>query len=75
MDKITEDSSEKFKIEVDRIKKEIANLRVQPINLKPDEKSFEYYKGFYYAVHCLMQTFEKLIDSGVLNGTKSNTNN
>jgi len=69
------DNLEKLKIEADRIKKEFANLPVQSINLKPDERSFEYYKGFYYAVHCLMQTFEKLLDSGVLNGTKSNTNN
>ena len=28
--------------EVDRIKKEFANLPIQPINLKPNERSFEH---------------------------------
>ena len=61
--------------EADRIKKELANLSIQPLNLKPNEKSYEYYKGFYDATHQFMQTFEKLIEAGALSGTKSNTNN
>ena len=61
--------------EVDRIKKEYANLPIQPINLKPNERSFEYYKGFYDATHQFMQTFEKLIEVGAFGGTKFNSNN
>lgn len=61
--------------EVDRVKKEFANLPIQPLNLKPDERSFEYYKGFYDATYQFMQTFEKLIEAGAFSGTKSNTDN
>ncbi len=61
--------------EADRIKKEIADLSVQTLNLKPEEKSFEYYKGFYDATHQFMQTFEKLIEVGAFSGTKINSNN
>lgn len=61
--------------EVDRIKKEFAGLPVQQLNLKPNEKSFEYYKGFYDATHQFMQTFNKLIEAGAFSGTKFNSNN
>lgn len=61
--------------EADKIKKEIADLSVQTLNLKPEEKSFEYYKGFYDATHQFMQTFEKLIEVGAFSGTKINSNN
>lgn len=55
--------------EADRIKTEFSGLSIQKLNLKPDEKSYEYYKGFYDASYQFMQIFEKLIDSGVLNET------
>ena len=45
------------------------------LNLKPDENSYYYYKGFYDATRQFMQTFEKLIEAGALSGTKSNTDN
>ena len=61
--------------EVDKIKKELANLPIQQLNLKPDERGFEYYKGFYDATYNFMSTFTKLLDSGALNGTKFNANN
>lgn len=60
--------------EVDRLKKEFTNLPIQ-LNLKPDERSFEYYKGFYDATHQFMHTFEKLIEAGAFGGTKFNPNN
>jgi len=62
------------KHEIDKIKKEFADLPIQPLNLKPEEKSFEYYKGFYDATHQFMQTFEKLIETGALSGTKRRQN-
>ena len=62
------------KHEIDKIKKELADLPIQPLNLKPEEKSFEYYKGFYDATHQFMQTFEKLIETGALSGTKRRQN-
>ena len=47
--------NESFERKIDRIKKEFANLPIQPLNLKPDERSFEYYKGFYDATTNFMQ--------------------
>ena len=61
--------------EINRIIEKFANLSTQPLNLEPCERSFEYYKGFYDATYQFMQTFEKLIDSGVLYGTTTNANN
>ena len=61
--------------EIDKIKKEFASLPIQPLDLKPDERSFEYYKGFYDATHKFMQTFEKLIEAGAFCGTKTNSHN
>ena len=62
-------------VEINEFKKQLKDSNWQPLNLKPDEKSYEYYKGFYDATRQFMQTFIKLLDSGVLNGTKSNTDN
>ena len=45
------------------------------LTLRPNEMSYDYYKGFYEATRQFMQTFEKLIEAGALSGTKSNTNN
>lgn len=39
------------------------------------KNSYGYLKGFYDATHQLMQTFEKIVELGVLNGTKANTDN
>ena len=47
----------------------------QPLVLEPDEKGFDYYKGFYDATYQFMQTFEKLIEAGVFSGTKINSHN
>ena len=62
-------------VEINELKKQLKNNNWQSLNLEPNEKSYEYYKGFYDATRQFMQTFIKLLDSGVLNGTKSNTNN
>lgn len=62
-------------IEINELKKQLKNNNWQPLNLKPNEKSYEYYKGFYDATHQFMQTFEKLIEAGAFSGTKSNTDN
>lgn len=67
--------NEPFEREIDRIKREFSNLPIQQLNLKPNEKSYEYYKGFYDATYNFMSTFSKLLDSGVLNGTKFNADN
>lgn len=48
---------------------------IQPLNLKPDERSFEYYKGFYDATHQFIQIFEKLIEAGAFSGTETNSHN
>lgn len=65
--------------ELELIKKRMEQLGLllstQSLNLKPNEKSFEYYKGFYDATTNFMQTFEKLIEVGTFSGTKFNSNN
>ena len=62
-------------VEINELKKQLKNSNWQPLNLKPNEKSYEYYKGFYDATHQFMQTFEKLIEAGAFSGTKFNSNN
>ena len=62
-------------VEINELKKQLKNSNWQSLNLKPNEKSYEYYKGFYDATRQFMQTFEKLIEVGTLSGTKSNTDN
>lgn len=57
------------------IKDLLEDFNQQPLVLQPNEKSFEYYKGFYDATHQFMQTFEKLIEAGAFSGTKFNSNN
>lgn len=47
----------------------------QPLALKPNMVSFNYYKGFYDATYIFTQLIEKMIDLGVINGTKTNTDN
>lgn len=64
MDKITKNWLEEFK-----------NSHPQLILNDEISESYGYYKGFHDAVVNMMQTFSKLLDSGVLNGTKSNSNN
>lgn len=60
---------------IDDFMKQFKNSNWQPLNLKLDEKSYEYYKGFYDATHQFMQTFEKLIEAGAFSGTKFKVNN
>lgn len=60
---------------IDDFMKQFKNSNWQPLNLKLDEKSYEYYKGFYDATHQFMQTFEKLIEAGAFSGTKTDSHN
>lgn len=64
MDKITEDWFESF-----------INSHSQVFSDDDITKSYGYLKGFYDATYNFMQTFNKLIEAGAFNGTKSNTNN
>lgn len=61
----------------EEIKKLIKELQFGDLTLliEPLERTRDYYMGFADATRQFMQTFEKLLDSGALNGTKSNTNN
>ena len=72
--------------EIERIKNELTDEETKELIkelqfdgythfLKPLEQSRDYYMGFADATHQLMQTFTKLLDSGALNGTKTNTSN
>ena len=63
MDKITKDWLEEFK-----------NSHPQLI-LNDEVSESWYYKGFHDAVRQMMQTFTKLLDSGVLNGTETHPYN
>ena len=52
----------------------LKELSKSPIpSLKPSPEDYNYLKGFHDATVNLMQTFNRLLDSGALNGTKPNT--
>lgn len=65
----------KYNDELDPFADALNSLKEWRPTLLPNEKPYEYYKGFYDATHQFMQTFEKLIEAGAFGGTKSNSNN
>lgn len=65
----------KYNDELDSFADALNSFKEWRPTLLPNEKSYEYYKGFHDATRQFMQTFEKLIEAGAFGGTKSNSNN
>lgn len=63
------------KTELELIKKRIEQLGCKLLPQENPKETYLYLKGFYDATHQFMQTFIKLLDSGVLNGTETNSRN
>ena len=64
-----------LKTDIELMKKRIEQLGYRLLPQDDPKESYLYIKGFYDATYQFMQTFCKLIEVGVVSGTKFNSNN